>query len=92
MKKEESQAKTRGLTKTQEGVVASAKMDKTVVVAVTMAKKHAQYGKYIRRTKRYMAHDEAGECRLGDRVAIAETRPLSKKKRWRVQSILERAV
>ena len=92
MKKEESQAKTRGLTKTREGLVASNKMDKTVVVEVTTPKKHPQYGKYIRRTKRYMAHDEANECSVGDRVTIAETRPLSKNKRWRVQSIVERAV
>ena len=92
MKKEESQAAERGLTKIREGVVSSTKMDKSVVVVVTSAKKHPQYGKYIRRSKKYMVHDETNDCNVGDRVRIVETRPLSKRKRWRVQSVLERAV
>lgn len=81
---------TRGLEKTQEGLVASNKMDKTVVVTVTTQKKHAQYGKYVQRTKRYYAHDEKNECQIGDRVRIVLTRPLSKLKRWRVQEIVEK--
>ncbi len=82
----------RGLMKTQEGYVASNKMAKTVVVTVSTQKRHAQYGKFVRSTKRYMAHDEKNECQIGDRVLIAETRPLSRNKRWRVQQIIERAV
>ena len=87
----EGQEQKRGLVKSQEGYVASNKMNKTVVVTVTSQKKHGQYGKYLRRTKKYMAHDEKNECQVGDRVLIVETRPLSKNKRWRVQSIVERA-
>lgn len=82
----------RGLQKSQEGVVASNKMTKTVVVIVQRHKKHSSYGKYVLRTERYAAHDERGECQVGDRVRIVETRPLSKTKRWRVQSILEKAI
>ena len=82
----------RGLSKTQEGIIASNKMQKTVVVVVQRHKKHSSYGKYVLKTQRYTAHDERGECQIGDRVRIVETRPLSKTKRWRVQSIIERAV
>ncbi len=92
MKKDEHQESTRGLSKTIEGIVASNKMSKTVVVTVEVAKKHAQYGKYVKRTKRYMAHDEKNECQVGDRVLIVESRPLSKVKRWRVRTIVERAL
>ena len=92
MKKEESQAAARGLSKLREGIVVSNKMDKSIVVSIETFKKHPQYGKYMRSTKRYMAHDERNECAIGDRVAIVETRPLSKNKRWRVQSIVEKAV
>ena len=88
----ESNTSRRGIRKTQEGKVVRNAMDKSVVVAVVMQKKHPQYGKYIRRTKRYMAHDEANQCQVGDRVLLVETRPLSKRKRWRVRSILEKAV
>ncbi|MFN8390898.1 MAG: 30S ribosomal protein S17 [Bdellovibrionota bacterium] len=78
--------------KTEEGYVTSNKMDKSVVVSIVSYKKHATFGKYVRRTKKYMAHDEKNECQIGDRVRIVETRPLSKSKRYRVQSVLERAV
>lgn len=73
------------------GTVVSDKMDKTVVVMVETLVKHPLYGKYIRRRKKYMAHDENNECRIGDKVLIEETRPLSRRKRWRVRQILERA-
>jgi small subunit ribosomal protein S17 len=66
-------------------------MDKTVVVAVQRTLRHPKYGKIVKRTKKYYAHDENNEAREGDRVLIAETRPLSKLKRWRVAEILERA-
>ena len=82
----------RGLAKTREGYVVSNKMDKTVVVGIETYKKHPSYGKYVRRTKKYVAHDEKNECQVGDRVLIVETRPLSKRKRWRVRSIVERAL
>ena len=81
----------RGLKKTREGIVVQNKMDKSVVVSVMSYKKHAQYGKYIRRTKKYMAHDETNTCGVGDRVLIVESRPLSKRKRWRVRSVVQRA-
>lgn len=92
MKKEESEGQTRGLAKTREGYVVSNKMNKSIVVSIMTPKKHPQYGKYVRRTKHYMAHDENNECQEGDKVLIVETRPLSKHKRWRVQSIVEKAV
>ena len=79
-------------TKVREGVVISDKMDKTVVVAVQRLVKHARYGKYVKRRAHYKVHDEANSCQVGDRVIIAETRPLSKDKRWRVSSIVEKAV
>ena len=84
--------KVRGLTKTQEGVVVSDKMDKSVVVKVMTHKKHKSYGKYIRRSIKYTAHDEKNECAVGDKVLISETRPLSKTKRWRVKNIIEKAI
>lgn len=77
--------------KTRVGTVVSDKMQKTVVVAVETIKEHPLYGRRIRRTRRYKAHDEENACREGDRVRIEETRPLSKEKRWRVVEILERA-
>lgn len=83
------QAKTR--KRTLEGVVVSDKMDKTVVVAVQRLTPHPLYGRVMRRTAKYKAHDEANECRQGDRVAIQECRPLSKDKCWRVTAVLERA-
>ena len=82
----------RGKPKVREGIVVSDKMDKTVVVAVDRLVRHARYRKYIRRRAHYKAHDESNDCGVGDRVLIAETRPLSKQKRWRVRTILEKAV
>jgi small subunit ribosomal protein S17 len=73
------------------GVVTSDKMDKTVVVAVTMTKRHAKYGKVIRLVKKFKAHDENNECQMGDRVEIIESRPTSRHKRWTLVSVLERA-
>lgn len=73
------------------GVVTSDKMDKTIVVEVATTKRHKLYGKVMRLTTKYKAHDEANECHVGDRVEIIESRPLSREKRWAVVSILERA-
>lgn len=73
------------------GVVTSDKMDKTVVVAVTTTKRHQKYGKVLRLVKKYKVHDEANECRQGDRVQIIEAKPMSRHKRFAVVSILERA-
>ncbi|MCS6802379.1 MAG: 30S ribosomal protein S17 [Chloroflexota bacterium] len=72
------------------GTVVSDKMDKTVVVAVERLKRHPLYRRTIRRTKKYKAHDEKNECRLGDVVKMVESRPLSKEKRWRVIQIVKR--
>lgn len=72
------------------GVVVSDKMDKTIVVAVESVKRHPLYGRRIKRIRRYKAHDERNECRVGDRVAIIESRPLSKEKRWRLLQIVEK--
>ena len=83
--------KTRGRRKVRSGVVVSDKMDKTVVVLIEALKRHPLYGKIIRRTKKFKAHDELNECNEGDRVEIMETRPLSSQKRWRVTRIIERA-
>lgn len=73
------------------GVVTSDKMDKTVVVTVANSKLHPIYGKVVRLSKKYKAHDEKNECRVGDRVEIIESRPISRDKHWAVVSILERA-
>jgi len=73
------------------GRVISNKMDKTVTIAIERYIKHPTYGKYVRRTGKVLAHDEANECREGDRVAISECRPLSKRKAWQVVSVIERA-
>ncbi len=81
----------RGQRKERVGTVVSDKMDKTVVVSVERNYVHASYGRIIRDTAKYVAHDEKDECRVGDRVKIIETRPLSKTKRWRVATIVERA-
>ena len=82
----------RGYRKRMVGIVASDKMDKTVSVVVEGLKKHPTYKKYIMRSKKYKAHDEENACRVGDKVLLEETRPLSKDKCWRVKEILERAV
>ena len=81
----------RNLRKTRVGKVVSDKMYKTVVVAVLDNVKHPLYGKVIKRTIRLKAHDEKNECSVGDTVSIMETRPLSKDKRWRIVSIIEKA-
>jgi small subunit ribosomal protein S17 len=77
--------------KVRTGRVVSDKMDKTVVVAVETLVRHPLYQRTIRKTKKFKAHDEENACRVGDKVRIMETRPLSKEKRWRVVEILERA-
>lgn len=77
--------------KVREGLVVSTKMDKTVVVAVVDRVRHRRYKKTVQRTRRLYAHDEANDVRLGDRVRVSETRPLSRTKRWRVVEVLERA-
>ncbi|MFG2077196.1 small subunit ribosomal protein S17 [Nonomuraea maritima] len=87
----ETTAEQRHFRKVREGLVVSDKMDKTVVVAVEDRVKHRLYGKVIRRTTKYKAHDEANACGVGDRVLLMETRPLSATKRWRVVEILEKA-
>ena len=87
----ETEPKERGARKVREGIVATNAMDKTAVVVVTTRKPHPLYRKTMVRTKKLFAHDESNEARPGDRVRIAETRPLSKLKRWRLVEILERA-
>ena len=82
---------SRNSRKQREGLVTSAKMDKTVVVAVVDRVQHRRYRKTLQRTRKLYAHDEANEVREGDRVRITESRPLSRQKRWRVVEILERA-
>jgi small subunit ribosomal protein S17 len=81
----------RNLRKTRIGVVSSDKMDKTVTISVERKVKHPIYGKFVKKTKKYHAHDEKNDCREGDIVKIMETRPLSKSKRWRLVEIIERA-
>jgi small subunit ribosomal protein S17 len=84
--------KRRGIRKSQVGIVTSAAMMKTVTVAVDRLVQHSIYKKTVRRTSRFLAHDEEGSCKVGDRVRIVETRPLSARKRWRVVEVLARAV
>lgn len=81
----------RGQRKSVSGYVVSNKMDKTVVVSVERKVKHPVYGKYIKKTSKFQAHDEENQCSIGDFVQIMETRPLSKNKKWRLMSILEKA-
>ncbi|MCC5579317.1 MULTISPECIES: 30S ribosomal protein S17 [Microtetraspora] len=88
---ETTEKSVRNYRKTREGLVVSDKMDKTVVVVVEDRVKHPLYGKVIRRTTKYKAHDEQNTCGVGDRVLLMETRPLSASKRWRVVEILEKA-
>jgi small subunit ribosomal protein S17 len=80
----------RNARKTMLGFVTSDKMDKTIVVAVEESRRHALYGKSERITRKFMAHDENNECKIGDKVEIMETRPLSKGKRWRLVEIVEK--
>lgn len=81
----------RNLRKTRVGKVVSDKMDKTIVVAIENSVKHPLYGKIVKRTYKLKAHDENNECRVGDKVKVVETRPLSKDKRWRLAEIIEKA-
>ena len=81
----------RSLRKTRVGVVTSNKMDKTITVAVVRKLKHPKYGKFLKKTKKFHAHDEKNECNIGDTVKIMETRPLSATKRWRLVEIVEKA-
>lgn len=81
----------RALRKERIGIVTSNKMDKSVVVSVERKMKHPKYGKFVKRTKKFVAHDEKNECNIGDTVKIMETRPLSKTKCWRMIEIVERA-
>ncbi|MEJ7827024.1 MAG: 30S ribosomal protein S17 [Segetibacter sp.] len=80
----------RNLRKTRIGVVSSNKMDKTVTVAVERKVKHPIYGKFVKKTTKFHAHDEKNECSIGDLVKIMETRPLSKTKRWRLVEVVEK--
>ena len=82
---------SRNARKVREGVVASAGMDKTIVVTVTERVRHAKYNKFVLRSKSLYAHDETNDAGVGDKVRVMETRPLSKTKRWRLVEILERA-
>ena len=81
----------RNLRKVMKGTVTSDKMDKTVVVSVETNVKHKLYGKIVKRTYKLKAHDEENACKVGDKVKVMETRPLSKDKRWRVVEIMEKA-
>lgn len=81
----------RNLRKSRTGVVTSNKMNKSITVMVERREKHPIYGKFIKKSNKFIAHDEKDECNIGDKVRIMETRPLSKLKRWRLVEILERA-
>ena len=81
----------RNLRKERVGIVTSEKMDKSITVLVERREKHAMYGKFLKKSNKFLAHDEKNECKEGDVVRIMETRPLSKNKRWRLAEIIERA-
>ncbi len=81
----------RNLRKERIGLVVSNKMDKSIVVRIERRFKHPIYGKFVKKTKKFIAHDENNECNIGDTVRIMETRPLSKNKNWRLVEIIERA-
>jgi small subunit ribosomal protein S17 len=80
----------RNLRKTKQGVVSSNKMDKTITVNVERKVKHPLYGKFVKKTTKFHAHDEKNECSIGDTVKIMESRPLSKTKRWRLVEVVEK--
>lgn len=82
---------TRNLRKSRIGVVASTKMDKTISVLVERRLQHPLYGKFLKKSTKFLAHDEKNECTEGDTVRIMETRPLSKRKRWRLVEVIEKA-
>ena len=88
----ENNVETKALTRTLVGTVTSDKMDKTVTVLVERRVKHPLYGKYIVQNKKYHAHDESNTCGIGDKVEIAESRPISKTKSWKVTRVIEKAV
>jgi small subunit ribosomal protein S17 len=81
----------RNLRKERIGIVTSDKMDKSIVVAVERRVKHPKYGKFVKKTTKFVAHDETNDCHIGDTVKIMETRPLSKTKNWRLVEVVERA-
>ena len=81
----------RSARKVREGVVVSNKMDRTIVISIVERVRHPKYAKFVQRTKKLYAHDEANDAQVGDRVRVMETRPLSKLKRWRLVEVLERA-
>tara|TARA_Y100000996_G_scaffold415564_2_gene411211 strand:- start:3122 stop:3379 length:258 start_codon:yes stop_codon:yes gene_type:complete len=82
---------SRNLRKERIGIVTSNRMEKSIVVSEVKRTKHPMYGKYVLKTKKYTAHDESNDCKIGDTVKIMETRPLSKTKNWRLVEIIERA-
>ena len=86
-----AETNVRNNRKTREGLVVSNKMDKTIVIAIIERVRHPKYDKFITRTKKLYAHDEANDAKTGDKVRVVETRPMSKTKRWRVVEVLERA-
>ncbi len=88
---EEQKELERNLRKIKVGVVKSNKMDKTITVTVTRRLQHPIYGKFVKKSNSFMAHDDKNECSIGDLVKIAETRPLSKNKRWRLVEVIEKA-
>lgn len=81
----------RNLRKERTGIVVSNKMDKSIIVQIERRVKHPMYGKFIKKTNKFVAHDEKNDCNIGDTVRIMETRPLSKNKNWRLVEIIERA-
>jgi small subunit ribosomal protein S17 len=87
-----SETEKRGYRKVRVGVVVSDKMDKTAVVKVERRVRHPEFGKIVTKSKKYYVHDEKNELKVGDKVQIAETRPMSALKRWRISSVIERAV
>jgi len=88
--KNKTMAEERNLRKTRTGVVISNKMDKTITVTVERKVKHPIYGKFVKKTTKFHAHDEKNECNIGDTVKIMETRPMSKTKRWRLVEVVEK--
>jgi small subunit ribosomal protein S17 len=89
-KQQNMETATRNLRKEKVGVVTSNKMNKSIVVSVERRVKHKKYGKFVKRTSTFMAHDEKNDCNIGDTVRITETRPLSKSKCWRLVEVIER--
>ena len=88
---ETTEGSERNVRKVRDGIVISSKMDRTLVVAVVERVRHPKYNKFVMRTKKLYAHDEANDAREGDKVRVMETRPLSKTKRWRLVEVVERA-